>query len=64
MEYSRRFEREADAYGVALLASVGVDPGHLADMLERLSGAGSRWSAYLSTHPATDERVAAIRSSR
>ena len=64
LEYSRRFEREADAYGVALLTSAGIDPGHLADMLERLSGAGGEWSAYLSTHPATEERVAAIRSSR
>ena len=64
LEYSRRFEREADAYGVALLTSVGVDPGHLADMLERLFSAGSEGSAYLSTHPATEERVAAIRGSR
>jgi Zn-dependent protease with chaperone function len=64
LEYSRRFEREADEYGVALLRSAGVDPGHLADMLERLSGAESEWNAYFSTHPATQDRVAAIRRSR
>ena len=32
--------------------------------LERMSSAGSEGSAYLSTHPATEERMAAIRSSR
>lgn len=64
LEYSRRFEREADAYGVALLGSIGVDPGHLADMLDRLSRAQGEWSAYLSSHPATEERIDAIRSAR
>ena len=64
LEYSRRFEREADRYGVALLTSVGIDPDHLADMLERISGVGDEGNRYLSTHPATDERIAAIRGSR
>jgi predicted Zn-dependent protease len=63
LEYSRRFEREADAYSLTLLTSVGVDPGHLADMLERMSGMADEGIAYLSTHPATEERVAAIRRS-
>jgi predicted Zn-dependent protease len=64
LQYSRRFEREADAAGAGYLDAVGVPREHLARMLERLAashGGDSAWSAYLSTHPATAERVAALR---
>ena len=62
--YSRDFEREADAEAVALLPKIGVEPGRLADMLERLGRAhrGEAAIGWLSSHPATPERVEAIRN--
>ena len=66
LQYSRRFEREADAYAVSLLEERGLPPDALAEMLERLSeGAGEvEIPEYLSTHPDTQERIRAIRERR
>lgn len=63
--YSRDFEREADAWGADLLQRAGRSPALLAEMLERLEQAhrpdaaasGGGWGDYLSSHPATAERV-------
>jgi predicted Zn-dependent protease len=60
--YSRNLEREADAYAIETLASNGIPLMCLSDMLRRLdsaAGASGMQSAlrYLSTHPATDERI-------
>jgi predicted Zn-dependent protease len=60
--YSRDLEREADAYAIAMLTANGIPLKFLADMLRRLdsaAGASGMPSAlrYLSTHPATDERI-------
>ena len=67
--YSRDFEREADAFGAAMLRANGLSPGYLANMLERLEQAhgGGEASAdgesndYFSTHPGTQERVRVLR---
>ena len=63
-KYSRHFETEADEYGVRAMRAAGRDPAHLANILERLS-AGSETAeemlAYLSSHPATKERIKAIK---
>jgi TonB family protein len=63
--YSREFEREADAYAVDLLRDAHIDPVNLAIMLRRLElsrpASGPDFS-YLSTHPATEERVKFIDS--
>lgn len=69
--YSRDFEREADAYAIAMLKANGIPPGHMADLLERLessrrkdaTGAGEEPAAidYLSSHPATAERLRTLR---
>jgi predicted Zn-dependent protease len=63
LQYSRRFEREADHDAVSLLADAGLDPAALATVLARLEQAspGGRAPAYLSTHPDTGERVLSIR---
>ena len=64
LQYSRRFEREADGDAVALLAHAGRDPEALAAVLTRLEqshGGGGSLPAYLSTHPDTGERVREIR---
>jgi len=71
LSYSRTFEREADAHAVSLMHAVGRNPLALADMLERLHAAhphdASKSSveeetvaSWLSTHPATGERIHAI----
>ena len=63
LQYSRRFEREADDDAVALLADAALDPAALATVLVRLEHASKagRVPAYLSTHPDTGERVREIR---
>ena len=64
--YSRDFEREADAYGAALLKHNHVSPGYLANMLERLEkahggGKDDEGGDYFSTHPGTAERIRVLR---
>lgn len=75
LNYSREFEHESDAYAVQLLQSTGRDPLALARILERLEGAARpggerhgesadetlRLENYLSTHPATEDRLREIR---
>jgi len=73
LSYSRMFEREADAHAVTLMHATGRNPLALADMLERLhathrgnapqtSTDGEMTASWLSTHPATGERIRAIRA--
>ncbi|MEX0698050.1 MAG: M48 family metallopeptidase [Dongiaceae bacterium] len=65
LSYSRAFEREADDRGLALLAAVGRRPDGFIGILERLAGAcgtDCEPPAWLSTHPATAERIAHIRA--
>ena len=67
-KFSREFEQEADAHAVAMLRSAGIDPTHLADMLEKLAaqkhGPNNRVFDYLSSHPPTAERIQAIKAAR
>lgn len=64
--YSRDLEREADAYAVQVLRVNRIPLRHLADMLRRLdtvsSGGGGTVPglSYLSSHPATSERLSAL----
>lgn len=64
--YSRDFEREADAYAARVLATNGLGTRPLADLLARLeaSHGGPQPAAglaeYLSSHPATTERIRAL----
>lgn len=73
--YSRDHEREADQFGSAMLKANGMSPARLADMLGRLeeshrgkgrqlSGKEDAFSAgdYLQSHPATRERVDALKN--
>jgi Zn-dependent protease with chaperone function len=63
-KYSRDFEREADAYAAALLRASGLDTRPLAEMLARLAARqgeeGAPLVGYLSSHPATAERIRAL----
>jgi Zn-dependent protease with chaperone function len=66
--FSRAFEREADAHAVDELRRGGLDPAHLARMLERLAAThdegDSKVMGYLRTHPPTPERIEAIQGHR
>jgi predicted Zn-dependent protease len=61
LKYSRDAEIEADDYAAGLMAGAGLDPAQLAVALERLASDGEHTAAYLSSHPATAERVARLR---
>jgi Zn-dependent protease with chaperone function len=74
MQYSRAMELEADGYAVGVLRRNGLEPDALADALQALErqqpGQADipRWMrqsmAYLSTHPATAERIARLRAAK
>jgi predicted Zn-dependent protease len=61
--YSRQFEAEADEYAFAHLKRHGKSPQAFADVMRRLQSAAPRDGSenglvqYLSSHPATDERI-------
>lgn len=65
MKYSREAEYEADDYAVAMLRHNGIDPEHMAQAFVKLGQAsGGQDASYLSSHPATGERIARIRAAR
>jgi Zn-dependent protease with chaperone function len=74
--YSRDMEAEADAYGARMLRANSLSPSLLAMMLERLESSrksddadakkdgkddGDGLRGYLRSHPATEERIRALR---
>ena len=67
LDYSREMEREADLYALELLRANGIPTGSVATLFERMQtvhdkrGTQSDWPTYLSTHPATPERVELFR---
>lgn len=73
--YSRKFEDEADSYAFQRFKEIGLSPRDFAEMLTRLeefraketgakSPAGERTVDYLSTHPATAQRIERARASQ
>jgi predicted Zn-dependent protease len=65
--YSRELEREADAFAIDVLRANGIAVRHFGDILRRLEQeSGSTRAAafqYLSSHPATSERLKQLESS-
>ena len=58
--YSREFGREADRYAMAYLHGQGIPTVHFAHIMQRLDKQHDQEpgiSNYLSTHPATNERI-------
>ncbi len=63
--YSRQFEREADRYLLDYLHSCDISPLHFVRLMRRIDQkmafkskmSGVKWLNYLSTHPATEERL-------
>lgn len=65
LPYSRKFEHEADQIGVYLMWRAGYDPNQALKFWEgmsKLSKTNPKPPAFLSTHPADEERVNAIRT--
>ena len=66
-KFSRDFEREADDFALDYLARRGIPPEKFAAILQRMEEkrqAGTNASDYLSTHPATRERIDRARGKR
>jgi Zn-dependent protease with chaperone function len=64
LRYRRADEEEADREGFAMLVAARIDPGGMISFLERLRRERPdlpRGFEYLSTHPATENRIAALR---
>lgn len=70
-EFSREMEVEADSYAIDRLRQVNISPARLADVLQqmehvhqRANGASSRSriGQYISSHPATEDRIARFRA--
>lgn len=67
LPFSRRMESEADYIGLHLMAAACFDPQAMAPMFERMKALREKLMrghrsppSYLSTHPADEDRVAAI----
>ena len=64
LPYSRDMESEADAIGLMYMAAAGYDPTEAVAFWERFRKAtgASKTPELLSTHPATDKRIAALKA--
>ena len=64
LPFSRQQESEADRIGLVLMAKAGYDPARAVDFWQRMveHSKGKEPPAFLSDHPSSEERVAAIRS--
>lgn len=63
LKFSRDHEREADAVGFEMLHAAGLDPTAMSAFFERLAREGEALPGalrVLATHPASDERAAAL----
>ena len=61
-KFSRDHEREADSNGLPLLVQAGMAPQALAAFFRKMAAQGGGVPAFLSTHPASEERFTAIES--
>jgi Zn-dependent protease with chaperone function len=67
LRYGRRAEEEADREGMRLLIAGGLDPASMIAFFEALARRDSgpsraSWTRYLSSHPATEARLAELRA--
>lgn len=60
LRFSRSQESEADLRGVKALLAADIDPRGMADFFRKLAKEGSAVPALLSSHPASEERFAAV----
>jgi beta-barrel assembly-enhancing protease len=63
LAYSRSDEIEADEHGARYASAAGYDPHGIATFFEKLQKEGGSqpgWASFLSTHPATGDRIAKV----
>lgn len=60
-KFSRDHEREADAVGLQISKKAGYDPDGLARFFAKLLSGGSSPPEFLSSHPATEDRIRDVR---
>jgi beta-barrel assembly-enhancing protease len=65
LRHSRKLEREADIGGVKALARAGISPAAMTQFFEKLAAeqkksGGDAGFEWLSTHPATEDRLAEV----
>lgn len=60
LKYSREAEAEADATGLQMLTAQGISARGLINFLERHSKEESSGTAWLSSHPASEARIAEL----
>ena len=61
-KFSRDHEREADAVGLQISKDAGYDPDGLARFFQKLLGQGASPPEWLSSHPATADRIRDVRA--
>ncbi|MDD3530608.1 MAG: M48 family metallopeptidase [Gallionellaceae bacterium] len=61
MAYGRDLERQADLEGLKALRRAGIAPHGMPAFFARLAGQGGQVPAFLSSHPASGERLANLR---
>lgn len=66
--YSRKFEQEADVYGLNYLIKAGFNPVGMLTVFEKLErietlsyGGQTIWQAYISTHPGLSDRISWVK---
>lgn len=62
MTFSREEERDADRTGLRYAAAAGFDPHGAVRVWERMAAGGERTVPFLSSHPASAERVESMRA--
>lgn len=62
MTFSREEERDADRAGLRYAAAAGFDPYGAVRVWERMAAGGARTVPFLSSHPASAERVESMRA--